>query len=72
MNRKGKTVFETLNLRADYAINSKSHSLVYQVYGEVCMAEELGAITHNEYFALNTRLVRNCMNNGKVWNTFHV
>ena len=72
MNRKGVNLFDTLNKRADYAINSKSKSLVYQTYGECLMAEELGAISHNEYLApLNTRLVRNTMNNGPLWNTFH-
>ena len=71
MNRKGANLFETLIKRADYAINSKSRSLVYQAYGEACMAEELKAITHNEYLALNTKLVRNTMNNGPLWNTFH-
>ena len=64
-------LFETLNKRADYAINSKSRSLVYQTYGECLMAKELGAISLNEYLALNTRLVRNTMNNGPLWNTFH-
>lgn len=72
MNRKGETVFETLNLRADYAINSKSRSLVHDVYGQSKMALELGAITWNEYLFMSTRLVRDTMNNGKVWNTFHV
>lgn len=71
MNRKGVNLFDTLNMRADYAINSKSKSLVYQTYGECLMAEELGAITWNEFTALNTRLVRNTMNNGQLWNTFH-
>ena len=71
MNRKGVNLFDTLNKRADYAINSKSKSLVYQTYGECLMAEELGAISHNEYLALNSRLVRNTMNNGQLWNTFH-
>lgn len=71
MNRKGVNMFDTLNKRADYAINSKSRSLVYQTYGECLMASELGAITANEFTALNTRLVRNTMNNGQLWNTFH-
>ena len=71
MNRKGINLFETLNKRADYAINSKSKSLVYQAYGECLMASELGAISLNEFTALNTRLVRNTMNNGQLWNTFH-
>ena len=72
MNRKGETVFETLNLRADYAINSKSRSLVHDVYGQSKMALELGAITWNEFLVMSVRLVRDTMNNGKVWNTFHV
>ena len=71
MNRKGVNLFETLNKRADYAISSKSKSLVYQTYGEWLMASELGAITANEFTALNTRLVQNTMNNGQLWNTFH-
>lgn len=71
MTRKGVNLFDTLNKRADYAINSKSKSLVYQTYGECLMASELGAITANEFTALNTRLVRNTMNNGQLWNTFH-
>lgn len=58
-------------MRADYAINSKSKSLVYQTYGECLMARELGAITANEFTALNTRLIRNTMNNGQLWYTFH-
>lgn len=71
MNRKGANLFETLNMRANYAINSKSKSLVYQTYGECLMASELGAITANEFTALNTRLVKNTMNNAQLWNNFH-
>ena len=70
MERKGDNLFDTLMKRADYAINSQSRSLVYQAYGEVCMARELDAITHNEYLALNTKLVRDTMN-GRGWNKFH-
>lgn len=72
MKRTGETIFETLNLRADYAINSKSRSLVHDVYGQSKMALELGAITWGEYLFMNERLVRNTMNNGPLWNTFHV
>lgn len=71
MEQTGKTVYEALEKRADYAIRSMSRSLVYQTYGECLMADELGAITHEEFMALNHKLVYETMNNGRVWNTFH-
>ena len=66
-----KTVYEKLDKRADYAIRSMSRSLVYQTYGECIMAEELGAISPEEFLALNHKLVYETMNHGRVWSRFH-
>ena len=52
-----KTVYERLDKSADYAIRSMSRSLVYQTYGECLMASELGAISAEEFTALNHKLV---------------
>lgn len=60
---------EKLLKKATYAINNKSRNLVYQAYGSACAAYELGAITKNEFFELNTMLVRNTINN-KIWRLF--
>ena len=64
--------FDYLIRRAQYSIRSKSRSLVYQTYGEACMARKLEAISKDQYYELNTMLVVNTMNNGRVWRTFHI
>lgn len=56
-------VFDRLKKEAQYALNSHSRDLVYQTYGEAKMASELGAISHDEFYELNTMLVKNGINN---------
>lgn len=48
---------------AEYALKSHSLDLTYQVYGQAQMAYTLHVITQEEFFELNTMLVRNGMNN---------
>ena len=57
---------------ARYAIRSESRSLVHEAYGMAKMAYMARVINHDQFFELNTMLVRDTMNNGKLWRTFHV
>lgn len=57
------SITRDLYASADYALKSHSLNLTYQVYGQVQMAFRLHVITAEEFFELNTMLVRNCMNN---------
>lgn len=59
-------IYKELIRKANYALNSKSLVLTYQIYGEACMAMQLEAITKEQYFELNEILVVNGMNNPKA------
>lgn len=63
-----ETMVEYLFRTAAYAINSKSLHLVYQVYGEVCMAYRLEFLTWEDFSKLHTMLVRDVMSNGRLTN----
>ena len=55
----------------EYAKNSFSKELMYQALGMVKMAFELGAITKEEYFELDHKLIYEGLNDRefiKVWN----
>lgn len=57
------SVFARLKKEAQYALNSHSRNLVYETYGKAKMAYELKAISHDEFYELNTMLVVNGLNN---------
>lgn len=59
-------IYKEIKRKAEYALNSKSERLVYQTYGEVCMAAKLDAITKEQYYEFNEMLVVNGMNNPKA------
>lgn len=59
-------IFADLKRKAEYALNSKSITLVYEAYGMAKMAFNLKAISYEEFSELNTMLVRNGMNNPKA------
>ena len=59
-------VYKELIKHAKYALASKSRDLVYKTYGEACMAFKLDAISKDEYYELNTILVRNGINNPRA------
>ncbi len=61
-----KNIFKELLAKAEYALNSKSLTLVYQTYGEACMARQLEAISSDEYLRLNEMLIRNGVNNSEA------
>ena len=51
------TVFEQLKKDALYAQHSYSKELLYQAHGAAQMAQQLGAITHEEAMELNNMTV---------------
>ncbi len=53
---------EKLRRNAAYAVNSNSRELAYQTYGSACTAYELGAITKEEFYELNTMLIYSFIN----------
>lgn len=61
-----KEIYEQLVRDADYALNSKSRDLVYKTYGKVEMARTMCAITKEQFIELNTKLVKNGLNNPKA------
>lgn len=56
------SIFEQLKKEITYALNSKSLTLAYQAYGATKMAFNLGAITKDEFYELNTMVVVNGIN----------
>ena len=61
-------MFEKLMKEVEYAKKAvfKRQSL-YQAYGRITMASELGAITPEEYLALSGACVRDGINNPKYF-----
>ena len=51
-------LFESLKREAEYAQRSLSTELLYQTYGKAQMAHQLGALTFDEFMALNELTVR--------------
>ncbi len=59
-------MYETLKKEIEYAKASYPYStreLLYQTYGRILMAFELGAITEDEYLSLSTECVKDGINN---------
>ena len=57
-------MFERLLKRAEYAKETAfPRESLYDVYGQVKMALELGAITEAEFMVLDTEIVKNGLNN---------
>lgn len=56
-------IFSDLSKEVEYALNSKSLTLAYQAYGAAKMAYKLSAITKEEFFELNKKVIVNGINN---------
>lgn len=56
-------IFKQLDKEANYALNSHSRDLVYETYGKAKMAFNLKAISKQEFYSLNDKLVRDGLNN---------
>ena len=53
--------------KAEYALNSRDIELMYEAYGMTKMALKLDAITMEHFNELNTKLVRNGINNPRSY-----
>ena len=61
-------MFNTLMKRIEYAKKAiMPQEALYEAYGQVKMARELGAITQEEFLKLNTECVWNGINNPKYF-----
>ena len=56
------SIFNQLKKEIEYALNSKSLTLAYEAYGAVKMSFKLGAITKEQFFALNDMVIVNGIN----------
>ena len=56
-------MYEKLLKEAKFAKASRSLLLMYQTYGAAQTAEELGAITREQFWTLNDMLVKDGINN---------
>ncbi len=57
------SIFNQLKKEIEYALNSKSLTLAYQAYGAAKMAFRLEAITKEQFFELNDKVIVNGINN---------
>lgn len=48
-----ETIMKQLKKQARYAQHSLSRDLLYQTYGQACMARQLEAITREEFAQIN-------------------
>lgn len=63
-----KEIWEDLQKQANYAVASKNKELMHEAYGAAKMARKMCAISAEQMRELNTKLVRNGINNPKTWN----
>lgn len=63
-----KEIWEDLQTQANYAVALKNKELMHEVYGAAKMARKMCAISAEQMRELNTKLVRNGINNPKTWN----
>lgn len=63
----GGQLYEKLAKDIEYAKRSKSHKLLYEAYGALKMAYNLGAISYPEFTELNIKTVREGLNNASIW-----
>lgn len=61
-----KEIWEDLQTQANYAVASKNKELMHEVYGAAKMARKMCAISAEQMRELNTKLVRNGINNPKT------
>ena len=61
-----KEIWEDLQKQANYAVASKNKELMYEAYGAAKMARKMCAISAEQMRELNTKLVRNGINNPKT------
>ncbi len=59
-------IYKDLIIEANYALNSKSLNLVYEVYGQAKMARKMCAISKEQFFKLNEMLIKKGINNPKA------
>lgn len=63
------SVFNALKYQAEYYLNSRSLTGVYETYGGARMAFNLGAISWQQFQQLNKMLVTDGINNAMLWIT---
>lgn len=66
-DEKRETIVADLARRIEYAKRSKSRELLYEAYGALNMAFNLGAIRLADYEDLQRKAVREGLNNAKIW-----
>ena len=60
-------LYEKLAKDIEYAKRSKSRELLYEAYGALKMAYNLGAISYPEFTELQIKTVREGLNNASIW-----
>lgn len=58
---------DTLARDIEYAKRSKSRELLYEAYGALKMAYNLGAINYSKFTELQIKAVREGLNNASIW-----
>ena len=61
-----KAIYDDLCKEAEYALKSKSLTLVHEVYGQAKMARKMCVISKEQFMELNSKLVSNGINNPKA------
>lgn len=64
---KREVIVADLAKRIEYAKRSKSRELLYEAYGALKMAYNLGAIHLADFDDLQRKAVREGLNNAKIW-----
>jgi hypothetical protein len=57
-------IYKDLVDKLGYAVRSDIDTLVSEVYGRAAMAQELGVITWDQFWKINTIAIRNYANGG--------
>lgn len=63
----GGQLYEKLAKDIEYAKRSKNRELLYEAYGALKMAYDLGAISYPDFTELQIKTVREGLNNASIW-----
>lgn len=55
-----------LSKRTEYAVKSLMRDLIFEVYGEIKMSVNIGAVSYYDVKELEEKLIRGAINNPKI------
>ena len=59
-------ILDYLSKRTEYTVKSLMRDLIFEVYGEIKMSVNIGAVSYYDVKELEAKLIRGAINNPKI------